>query len=62
MWHDFLLALSLVLVVEGLLPFLNPAGFRQAMQLISQMDDRQLRIGGFASMIVGVLLMYFVNR
>ena len=33
MWHELLLALSLVLVVEGLLPFVNPAGFRQAMQL-----------------------------
>ena len=62
MWHDFLLALALVLVVEGLLPFLNPAGFRQAMQLISQMDDKQLRISGFTSMIAGVLLMYIVNK
>ena len=62
MWHEFLLALALVLVVEGLLPFLNPAGFRQAMQLISQMDDKQLRISGFTSMIAGVLLMYIVNK
>lgn len=62
MWHDILLALALVLVIEGLLPFLNPAGFRHAMQLIAQMDDKQLRVSGFTSMIAGVLLMYMINR
>ena len=62
MWHDFLLALALILVVEGLLPFLNPAGFRLAMKMISQMDDKQLRTGGFVSMTLGVLIMYLVNH
>ncbi|MGD8567121.1 MAG: DUF2065 domain-containing protein [Gammaproteobacteria bacterium] len=62
MWHDLLRALALVLVVEGLLPFLNPAVFRQAMHMISQMDDKSLRSGGVASMVAGVLLLYFVNH
>jgi uncharacterized protein YjeT (DUF2065 family) len=61
MWHNLLLALALLLVIEGLLPFLNPAGFKQAMQMISQMDEKQLRISGFVSMMVGVLIMYIVN-
>jgi len=61
MWHDLLLALALLLVLEGLLPFLNPAGFKQAMLMISQMSDKQLRISGFVSMMLGVLLMYMVN-
>ena len=61
MWHDLLLALALLLVIEGLLPFLNPAGFKQAMQMISQMDEKQLRMSGFISMMVGVLIMYIVN-
>ena len=61
MWHDLLLALALLLVIEGLLPFLNPAGFKQAMQMISQMDEKQLRISGFVSMMVGVVIMYIVN-
>jgi uncharacterized protein YjeT (DUF2065 family) len=61
MWHDLLLALALLLVLEGLLPFLNPAGFKQAMLMISQMNGRQLRISGFVSMMLGVLLMYTVN-
>jgi len=61
MWHDLLLALALLLVLEGLLPFLNPAGFKQAMLMISQMSGKQLRISGFVSMMLGVLLMYTVN-
>ena len=61
MWHDLLLALALLLVIEGLLPFLNPGGFKQAMQMISQMDEKQLRMSGFVSMMVGVLIMYIVN-
>ena len=62
MWHDLLLAVALLLVIEGLLPFLNPAGFKQAMQMISQMTEKQLRISGFASMMLGLLLMYIVNK
>jgi uncharacterized protein YjeT (DUF2065 family) len=62
MWHDLLLALALLLVLEGLLPFLSPAGFKQAMQMIVQMSDKQLRISGLVSMIAGVLLMYAINN
>ena len=62
MWHDLLLALALLLVIEGLLPFLNPTGFKQAMQMISQMNEKPLRISGFISMMLGVLIMYIVNN
>lgn len=62
MWENLLLALALLLVIEGLLPFLNPAGFKQAMQMISQMTEKQLRISGFVSMMAGVILMYIVNN
>ena len=61
MWHDLLLALALLLVLEGLLPFLSPAGFKQAMLMIGQMNEKQLRISGFVSMMAGVLLMYLIN-
>ncbi|MCI0504649.1 MAG: DUF2065 domain-containing protein [Gammaproteobacteria bacterium] len=62
MWRDLVLALALLLVLEGLLPFINPAGFRQAMQMIGKMNDKQLRTGGFVSMLAGVLLMYLINN
>jgi uncharacterized protein YjeT (DUF2065 family) len=55
----FLTALALVLVIEGLLPALNPNAFRRTMQTISGMDDRFLRIWGLMSMTIGAVLLYF---
>lgn len=61
MWHDILVALALLLVLEGLLPFMSPGGMRQALLMMSEMNDHQLRIGGLSSMLLGVLLLYIVN-
>jgi len=61
MWQDLLAALALVLIIEGMLPFLNPAGFRRTMQLISQLEDSNLRFVGLTAMIVGCLLLYAVR-
>ena len=61
MWHDFLVALALVFVIEGVWPFLNPGGLRQAMRAIAELDDRTLRIVGLASMASGVALLYWIN-
>ncbi len=61
MWQDLLTAIALVLVIEGILPFLNPAGFRKTMAMISQIDDKVLRIIGVASMAAGVILLYIVR-
>jgi uncharacterized protein YjeT (DUF2065 family) len=60
-WHDFLAALALVLVIEGIVPFVNPKGLRQTMLLITRIEDRQLRVAGGASMILGLVLLYFVR-
>ncbi|MCG6971112.1 MAG: DUF2065 domain-containing protein [Gammaproteobacteria bacterium] len=61
MWHDILVALALMLVIEGILPFLNPTGIRKALIMMAQMDDRQLRFGGLSSMIIGVIVLYLIN-
>ena len=61
MWHDIQVALALMLVIEGILPFLNPTGIRKALIMMAQMDDRQLRFGGLTSMIIGVVLLYLIN-
>jgi uncharacterized protein YjeT (DUF2065 family) len=61
MWHDILVALALMLVIEGILPFLNPTGIRKALIMMAQMDDRQLRFGGLTSMIIGVIMLYLIN-
>lgn len=61
MWNDLLAALALVLVIEGLMPFLSPAGFRRTMEQVSRMPDRTLRTIGLVSMAVGVGLLYLVR-
>ena len=58
MWQTFLLAVGLLLVIEGVLPALNPGGYRRAIQTISSMDDRVLRTWGLISMSVGAILIY----
>lgn len=61
MWHDLLAAIALVLVIEGILPFLSPSALREVVAQIARMDDRALRVGGLTSMGLGVLLLYVLR-
>jgi uncharacterized protein YjeT (DUF2065 family) len=61
-WTDLFAALALVLIIEGIMPFANPAGLRRACTLIAQLENRHLRIAGFASMSIGVIILYFVRQ
>lgn len=61
-WRDLTAALALVLVLEGILPFANPTGLRRALQMIQQLTDNQLRTMGLGSMLLGLLVLYAVNR
>jgi uncharacterized protein YjeT (DUF2065 family) len=60
-WQDLLAALALLLVIEGMVPFLNPQSLRRLLETVSQLDDRTLRITGFISMLCGVLMLYIVR-
>lgn len=51
-----LLALGLVLIIEGLLPLVSPAGWREAMRRIAQFRDGQIRSVGLGSMAIGLVL------
>ena len=61
MWHDLLTALALLFIIEGIFPFLNPAGLRRILQAMQDMDDKALRVAGLVSMIIGVSLLYIVR-
>jgi uncharacterized protein YjeT (DUF2065 family) len=61
MWQDLLAAFALVLVLEGILPFLNPGQFRKTMLMASQFNDRTLRMIGLGSMLVGLAALYVVR-
>lgn len=61
MWTDLWAALALMLVLEGVLPFLNPAAVRRMLEAVSQVDDRSMRISGLVSMMAGLVLLYVVR-
>lgn len=61
-WADLFAALALYLVLEGVLPFLNPQAMKRVMTTMATLSDRQLRLWGLASMAAGVLLLYMVRR
>ena len=57
----FLMALALMLILEGVLPFLAPNLWRDTFRKITQMTDGQIRFVGLSSMIVGLLLLLWVR-
>jgi uncharacterized protein YjeT (DUF2065 family) len=59
--RDFLSALALVFVIEGILPFLNPPGFRRTLMTAAGLDDAVLRRLGLVAMLVGALMLYLVR-
>ena len=61
MFDNLLAALALMLVLEGILPFVNPSALRRTLQTVGQMDDRSLRFVGLVSMLAGVVLLYVVR-
>ena len=57
MAHDFFSALALMLVFEGIMPFLNPQHFRRAMLGVASLNDKTLRSLGLVAMVVGVVVL-----
>lgn len=57
MWENFLNAIALMLIIEGMLPFLSPQVWREAFKKMIETNDNQLRFIGLTSMIVGVMLL-----
>ncbi|HHJ19230.1 MAG TPA: DUF2065 domain-containing protein [Gammaproteobacteria bacterium] len=60
-WKDFGAAFALLLVIEGLLPFISPGGFKRSMQQIQDIPDPSLRNIGLATMIAGLALLYWAR-
>jgi uncharacterized protein YjeT (DUF2065 family) len=57
MWNSLLLAFALMLVIEGVLPFLAPNVWRETFRRVLEFSDGQIRFVGLSSIVVGVLLM-----
>ncbi|TAK48794.1 MAG: DUF2065 domain-containing protein [Betaproteobacteria bacterium] len=57
MGTTFLMAIALMLIIEGLLPFLAPNTWRETFRRIMLLKDGQIRFFGLTSMLVGMLLL-----
>lgn len=55
-------AFALMLVLEGLLPFLAPRVWRDAFRRIMELTDGQIRFVGLASMLAGIVVLFVVAR
>ena len=51
-WHSLAQAVCLMLVLEGIMPFLAPDRWRRMAQLLAQVNDRSMRIMGLVSMLI----------
>ena len=60
-WADFWAALALVLVLEGLIPFISPRGYKNMVQQMAEMPEQMLRNVGLVLIIAGLLFLFLVR-
>ncbi len=61
MWETLLLAIALMLILEGMMPFLSPKTWRETFKKMIEMDDGQIRFVGLTTMLIGLLLLFFIG-
>ena len=60
-WQVLPVAIALVFIVEGMLPFISPNRWRTMLAVAEQMDDRMIRRVGLGCMLFGVVILYVVH-
>jgi uncharacterized protein YjeT (DUF2065 family) len=60
-WTDLLAALAIVCIIEGIMPFINPPAMKRLLARMAAMEEREMRIFGLASMLVGLAILYMVR-
>lgn len=60
-WTEILTALALVLIIEGMVPFVGPRKYRQIVAQMAMLSDNNLRMVGLVVMIAGVALLFVVR-
>ena len=61
MIQDLMTAFALLLIIEGLLPFVAPQFWQKTMRELSKYDPRAIRVGGIISMLAGAVLLQFLK-
>lgn len=59
LWDLLVGAFALMLVIEGLLPFISPPKWRSVFERAMRMTDGQIRFIGLSSMLAGLAMLYF---
>ena len=57
-----LTAVALMLVFEGILPFLAPGLWRETFRRLTEMSDGQIRFIGLTSMLIGLIMLFFAKK
>jgi uncharacterized protein len=60
-WQVLPVAIALLFIVEGILPFLSPARWRAMLMVAGKLDDRFVRYVGLGSMLLGVCILYWLH-
>lgn len=61
MWHELAVAFCLMLVIEGIIPFISPGRWRKMLMMLDQVDDNTMRMIGLGSMLTGMVLLLLIN-
>mgnify|MGYP000633191065 FL=1 len=61
MLESFLMAIALMLILEGMLPFLSPHTWREAFRKLIEINDNQIRFIGLTLMLIGLMILLLVN-
>ena len=60
-WTDLLAALAIVCIIEGVIHFSSPATMKRLLARMSAMEDREMRIVGLGSMLLGLAILFLVR-
>jgi uncharacterized protein YjeT (DUF2065 family) len=61
MWHQLAVAVAMVFILEGILPFVAPRRWQNLVRVMAELDNRSMRTMGLLSMLFGLALLYLVN-
>jgi uncharacterized protein YjeT (DUF2065 family) len=60
-WTDLFAALAIVCIIDGVMPFINPAGMKRLLSRIAALEDREIRVAGLVSMAIGLAILFVVR-
>ena len=60
-WADLFAGLAFYLILEGLLPFVSPRGWRRGLAAMAELNDGQLRAFGLAIVTAGLVLLLIIR-